>query len=293
MKILITGATGFLGSAVVSHFNKLDFSLALVCHKNIPENLIKNNSLHNGKITAIDASNDLHKAINFFSPDIVIHAACNYGRNHEGYKEIAEGNVMFGLMVLDSIKNLVHPVTFLNMGTTLNPQVNFYALSKDCFSKMGELASKQCQSIQFLDLKIQHMYGPCDSQEKFITYLINSMLNSCESIPLTLGEQIRDFIYIDDVVSAIEKIIENRTFFSKHKEIELGSGVGVRIREVVELIARVTKSKNELAFGSIKYRENEQMYSCADIGVLKKIGWQPEFSLEEGVRMILRKEFLL
>lgn len=137
------------------------------------------------------------------------------------------------------------------------------------------------------------MYGPHDGNEKFITHLIKTMLNTRESIPLTLGEQVRDFIYIEDVVDAIEKVIENRTFFPNYKEIELGSGTGQKIKEVVELIARITKSKNELAFGAIDYRENEQMYSCADISVLRKIGWSPKFSLEQGLAMMLNKEFSL
>lgn len=293
MKILITGATGFLGSALLARFTKLDFSLALVCHRNIPKRLIENSGQSNGGVRLINATHNLHESIKLFSPEIVIHAACNYGRNKEGYEEMAEGNVMFGLRVLESIKDLNQSVTFLNMGTTLNPQVNFYALSKDYFSKVGWLVSKNSRNIQFIDLKIQHMYGPYDGEGKFITNLIKSMLNTNESIPLTLGEQIRDFIYIEDVVGAMERIIENRTVFPKYKEIELGSGTGIKIKEVVELIAEITKSKNELAFGAIDYRENEQMYSCADISVLKKIGWSPKFSLEQGLKMMLNKEFSL
>jgi nucleoside-diphosphate-sugar epimerase len=135
------------------------------------------------------------------------------------------------------------------------------------------------------------MYGPSDDPSKFTTHVLNTCHRNEPTLKLTPGEQKRDFIYIDDVVSAYSTLIEQRTKLSIVVDIEVGSGIAPTIREFVLSIHKLTASKTELQFGALPYRPNEPMYLKADISQMKSLGWQPKFNLELGLRRTLELEF--
>jgi len=135
-------------------------------------------------------------------------------------------------------------------------------------------------------MKLEHIYGPKDDENKFITFLIRRMMRN-ETIDLTAGEQKRDFIYIDDVIHAFVKVLETE---SLHNEYEVGSGDSISIKKFVRLIHRLTESSSTLNFGALSYRENEIMESHADISKLTEIGWQPFVSSEDGIMRIIKNE---
>ena len=110
-------------------------------------------------------------------------------------------------------------------------------------------------------------------------------------LDLTRGEQVRDFIYIDDVVSALLLTVQNsasapRAFY----EFGLGSGVGVRVRDLVETIHQLTGSSSTLNFGALPYRANEIMLSVADTRYLHDLGWSPQVALAEGLARTIAHE---
>jgi nucleoside-diphosphate-sugar epimerase len=110
-------------------------------------------------------------------------------------------------------------------------------------------------------------------------------------LKLTPGEQKRDFIYIDDVLSAYSTLLDahgklNKSFLA----FGLGSGQAVRIRDFVELAHCLTESGTELKFGALPYREGEIMESAADIGALECLGWRPAFTLEQGLLKTIEQE---
>ena len=69
----------------------------------------------------------------------------------------------------------------------------------------------------FINMRLEHFYGPGDADSKFTAHVMNSCLRNVPELKLTLGEQRRDFFYIEDVVSAyliiLEKIEEFQDFF--------------------------------------------------------------------------------
>ena len=76
-------------------------------------------------------------------------------------------------------------------------------------------------------------------------------------------------------------------------EFAIGSGNVVSIKELVLLIKELTKNTNtKLNFGKIPYRENELMLSKADISGLVKLGWQPKFTLTEGLTEYIKEYHL-
>ena len=73
-------------------------------------------------------------------------------------------------------------------------------------------------------------------------------------------------------------------------DIDVGSGVAVKVRDFVELVAKVTDSQSNIEFGAVPMRENELMYSCADTRRMKTLGWEPAYSLHDAVMNMINKE---
>ena len=140
-------------------------------------------------------------------------------------------------------------------------------------------------------MALHHFYGPGDDHTKFTTQVIAALIRNDECINLMPGEQKRDFIFIDDVVQAMMKIIGNteELGFDYH-DYQLGTGTSLSIRQFVELVKRISgNSKTILNFGAIPYRVDEIM--DIDYGENKMSGmdWRPRYSLEEGLTMTIRE----
>jgi nucleoside-diphosphate-sugar epimerase len=224
-------------------------------------------------------------------PDVVIHTACCYGRGGESAIQIIDSNIRFGAVILNAINGLEKKVSFINTGTVLYRDVSIYALTKIQFEELGIYCSNHLnKNLHFINLKLQHMYGPGDDAFKFSSYVINACKNNVPALPLTLGEQKRDFIYIDDVVDAYIKILENLPKLDGVQQIELGSGEAPRLRDFVEIAHKLTSSKTELLFGQIPYRENDAMCLVANIDILKKLGWMPTYDVEAGIKKTIEMD---
>jgi nucleoside-diphosphate-sugar epimerase len=142
--------------------------------------------------------------------------------------------------------------------------------------------------LRFVNVKLEHMFGPQDDDSKFTTRVIQSCLANVESFDLTPGEQRRDFIYIDDVVAGYTILLREVSQLPLgFTEYELGSGNAVSVREFVESVRRIAGSSTDLRFGAVPYREGEVMLSCADTSRMRALGWQPGWSLEDGLRETL------
>lgn len=118
------------------------------------------------------------------------------------------------------------------------------------------------------------------------------MQSNVSPLEFTDGWQCRDFIYIEDVIEAYMIIFKHLSEMENiyFKDIDVGSGRAIPIRELVKLSKQLTKSSSEITFGSLPYRNNEVMFSCADISFLLKEGWRPTVKLQEGINKIINEE---
>ncbi|MCX6750229.1 MAG: NAD-dependent epimerase/dehydratase family protein, partial [Candidatus Pacearchaeota archaeon] len=138
------------------------------------------------------------------------------------------------------------------------------------------------KGINFINVKMEHMYGPGEDSNRFMPSLIKKMMKN-EKVDMTKGEQARDFIYVEDAVEAYATILHNAEIFKGFREIEVGSGAPVRIKDLANTIKNMIGSKSTINFGAIPYRKNEPMYTCANISPLKRMGWTPKITLENGI----------
>lgn len=284
--ILLTGATGFLGSGLLKSF--IDEKYRVVILKRRTSKLERIKDLLS-KVHAIDIEDmNLDFAFQEFSPDTVIHTACNYGRNGENGPEIMQSNLIFGIEVLEkSIK--WHVRTFINTDTALPDNLNIYSKSKAYFRDWLKLQSSK---INVVNIRIEHMYGLHDDANKFVPWLIDQMLSSSEKIKLTSGIQKRDFIYITDVVEAFN-IILKADFQYNWNVFDIATNNLTEVREFVNLVAEKIemkfkiKIKDKLLFDAISYRDGEKMTPELNNSELLKLGWQPRVDISDGVDKIL------
>lgn len=291
MRILLTGSTGFLGSALAHYWAAQKHQLCLLVRPSSGVHRIQT-LLPQVKLERVANAEESFRVVRDFAPEAIVHTACSYGRKGETSLDVMEANLRFGMVllqaVLDGVPQVAGGTTFLNTGTVLAPDISLYALSKTQFSSWGAaLAIRSPDRLRFIDIRLQQMYGPGDDRSKFSTHVIEAFRQNELRLELTAGEQRRDFIHIDDVVRAYDRILERRADFVASDAIEVGSGDAVTMRSFVELAKRVAGAATTLDFGAVPYRPHEAMLCVADTTRLRSLGWRPEVSLADGLKSML------
>jgi len=277
--ILFTGGTGFLGSNLLRRLAGNDFNILVLVR--ISSKLFRIKDLSDKVTLLYIEKTDLEELFKEHKIDIVVHCATNYGRNNTEPLSVLESNLLLPLKLLQiGADNGL--ACFINTDTILDKRVSYYSLSKGQFKDWLKLYSDRMVCV---NVALEHFYGPDDDKSKFVSWVVHSMLARLANLELTLGEQKRDFIYIEDVVAAFLSIIrataaKNKGFIS----YEIGSGKTVSIRELVLLIKRLAENDTtHVSFGALPYRENEVMESKTDLTTISALGWRPQVSLETGL----------
>ncbi|MCS6825680.1 MAG: NAD(P)-dependent oxidoreductase [Caldilinea sp.] len=284
--IVISGASGFLGSHLTRYFAKEGrHVVALVRAQSSLHRL--SDVLDIVQLQYIDAEN-VGDALAAQRPiDAVIHTATEYGRAQGSFTGLVETNVAWSLRLAEAAVK-AQATCFLNAGTALPPTVSPYALSKHQFSQWLKLLADGSETC-FVDVALETMYGEDDDPAQFIASVILGCLRNAERLALTTGEQKRDFIYIQDVVAAFVRLVEFHTGEQKKRRTggyvtySVGSGVAVAVRQAVEKIHALTGSRTVLDFGARPHRAHEVMFSQADLSAMRKLNWSPQYDLQEGL----------
>jgi CDP-paratose synthetase len=275
----VTGGTGFLGSSIVSELLNRKFKIVCLVRQKIN---LKRLAKFKDQIEIVELKSlDFEEFFQKNSVRVIIHCATNYGRSENNPIETIEANLMLPLKILFSAaKNDVE--VFINTDTILDKRINYYSLSKSQFS---DWFKNYANNMKCFNVALEHFYGPGDDPSKFVTWIIKEFLTNVDHIDLTLGEQRRDFIYIDDVVSAFMAIIDNENKFKKgFHQFEVGANKLIEIRELVNTIKKICNNKvTSLNFGRLSYRDGEIMESIVDLSQLKNLGWKSKVSLDQGL----------
>lgn len=284
--VVLTGATGFLGSHLLRALLRQNYRVTIL--KQSTSNTRRINSILN-RVTALDVDHyHLEDAFASSQVDAVIHTACSYGRQNESSHEIANTNLLFSLRLLDAA-NSFRADTFLNTDTFWPRYLNSYSLSKKQFVEWLKYHSPRTRII---NLKLQHVYGPHDNPTKFVPWIISQLDENVARIPLTKGTQMRDFIYIDDVVTAYLVALEQRGALESFSEFDVGTGRLTSLKDFVlkvfqEMSARNRSLNTQLGFGDLSFPPGEIMRVKVNNSSLVNLGWTHIYSVEEGVSKLV------
>jgi CDP-paratose synthetase len=287
MNILLTGATGFLGSNLLAALIEDGHNVTILIRQTTVlyriSNLLERITIH-----TIGENNVLENLFRTNTIDTIIHCATNYGRGQVDSTELLNANLILPLQLL-KLGSREGVRCFINTDTILDKRVSDYALSK---SQFQEWLVRHSENMVCINVALEHFYGPLDNPTKFVSFIVKQLLDNVKSIDLTKGEQKRDFIYIADVVSAFQAILRNSEILQNgYYSFEIGSGRCISIRNFVELAKQISgNSKTCLNFGAVPYRENEAMETTVNLSKISALGWTPHFSLEEGLAKMIKIE---
>jgi len=296
--ILITGGTGFLGSHIAKRLLKDGYEV-IILKRSFSDTRRISDVLSDLTFYNLDECDIQQPFRDFSKIDAIIHTATVYGRYQENINEIVKTNIVLPLRLLQA-GNDFGTNTYFNTDTAFNKCFNKcsvpyrglpkYSLSKKQFMEWGQEFARY-GNIRFVNVKLEYLYGPEDNDSTFTTYVIKECLNNAPQIELTGGEQKRDFIYVEDAVSAYALLLkENPDQCLPYQEYELGSGQALSIREFSEMVKKLTNAQTQLNFGALPYREDEIMFSQANIEAFAKLGWQPEGNLESRLLQTIEYE---
>ncbi|CAM4109857.1 Nucleoside-diphosphate-sugar epimerase [Pedobacter westerhofensis] len=284
-KILLTGGTGYLGKRLLYRLLSEGYDVFITV-RNKHKVFLDNGFSEKVKYVDVD-DGALEEFFKNEMPDLIIHTAASYGRNGESLAEVVEANLSFPVKILN-LAVTYGTKCFVNTDTSLPRELNAYSRAKKQFMEWLEICSNK---IDVINLQLEYFYGPNDSSTKFITYVLHELQLGKGFIDFTDATPFRDFIYIDDVISAYLVILNNVQLFKGLNTIPVGSGSALMLKDLIIQMRSITSMDNVLLhFGKLPMRENEIMYSCADITILKQLGWKPLYTFEQGIMQTINIE---
>ncbi|OQA89898.1 MAG: dTDP-glucose 4,6-dehydratase 2 [Elusimicrobia bacterium ADurb.Bin231] len=300
-KILITGATGFVGSNLVRRLADLGTKVFIFVRKDsllwrIDD--IKDKFRIN--IVDITDENRLKHVVSEIMPDGIIHSAVYGGYPFQkDWKKIFDINLTGTVNVLNACKEVGFEF-FINTGSSseygikdtpiketdmLDP-VTAYGVAKASASLYCSFIAKT-ESLPITTLRLFSPYGYYEDRARLVPYLILSALRG-ELPCLSSSKNVRDFIFIDDVVEAYLKAIENIDKI-KGEIINIGSGEQHTVSELVEKVMQLIGSQLMPVWDAVANSRKEPKCWQADIAKSKKLlNWYPETSLSEGLRKTVK-----
>lgn len=293
-KILITGASGFVGSYLIPKLLTNNYKVITVSRS--PKLISK---IYGKEVTACTVEDD--GVISNFSPDIAINLATfsTSADDIESQRQMIDANIFFLSKLLNSLrfsKNFM----FINTGTfaeyfsndnELDPAY-LYAATKTAGRFLIKYYSKK-YSFKTVNVIPYSLYGPKDARKKLIHFLIDS-LNSKIPVKTTKGEQILDFIYIKDLIDLYLRIIEKSDIINDGIEFKGGTGVGTSIKDLVSSIEKITNKTANIDWGSLPYRKRDIMFAKASCQNSERIlNWKAKYNLEEGLKEMLEIDKIL
>lgn len=309
-KYLITGAAGFIGSNFV---NSLDLeTTAIVALDRLD---------YCAKITNIDIKHREHPNFTFVRGSIcnyamllkilqthqithVVHFAAqtHVDNSFQDSLQFTHDNTLGTHTLLEACREYGKVQLFLNFSTDevlgecdgdllegysenqiLDP-TNPYAASK-CGAEMMALSYYRSYKMPIITTRCNNVYGPRQYPEKLIPRFILRLLRG-QNLPIQgTGSARRMFIYVDDVCSAVKKIIEN----GKIGEIyHIGTDIKneFTVREMTQILMNHLDSKSEIVF--VKDRDFNDCRYFLNNNKLKSLGWDEHVSFEEGLKQTIK-----
>ena len=294
MKVLVAGATGLAGSAIIREFNRIGQPVIGISSKEL--------DLRNRQLT-FEYLHDL-------GPSVVIDAAAKVGGIHANNShpvEFLSSNIQIQTNLMDAShsagidkfvflasscvypKNCPQPIKEEYVLTgPLEPTNSAYAMAK--LSGIELIKSYRRQfGHKWISVMPTNLYGPNDNFDlesshvfpALIRKFINAKHSGAKSVTLWgSGKPRREFLHVDDLAKAILVCLEK---YDSDQPINIGTGLDLTIEELSKKIAKSVGFNGEVIWDTT--REDGTPQKVLDIKKISDLGWKPSISLDEGINL--------
>jgi len=314
MKILVCGATGFMGRNIAERFQNLNHEVygttGLSRSKVFPINVPSHN------IWSIDLTDSGHisEAVGSIKPDVIIQAAATTSGSKDiterPYIHVTDNAVMNSLLLRAAYDYDIKHFVFLSCGVMYQPGEQFR--EEDDFNEHDEIhknyfgvgwtkvyIEKMCEFYSRLGktkhtvIRHSNTYGPYDKYDLEKSHMfgatIRKVMDAKDGDTITVwgnGEDTaRDLIYVDDVVDFIETIIEKQT--DPYELVNVSYGRAVTVKEVVESIVKHSGKNLMIAYDTSKPSIPTKL-ALGWVKASSKYQWVPKTWFEDGVEKTIQ-----
>jgi nucleoside-diphosphate-sugar epimerase len=291
MRIFVTGASGFIGAHLVPILLNARCEVAILAVRDDPlwrlSGVLSQLHVIYGDMGSI---NECARSLADFGPDICIHLAWYV---EPGRYLDSPLNIDWMMNSLNLLKLLVQigcqqvvmtgtcaeydtDIGYLKENSPTKP-ATLYAASKLSLCVLGQQLTKDTET-RFTWARLFYLYGAKEDERRVVPALIKSLLHN-EPFAVSSGEQIRDYLHVDDVASALWSFAEQRA----DGTFNISSGTPITMRLLMETIGDILGKKELIQFGALPQRQWEPPFICGDNRKLCQLGWQPKYGLRDGL----------
>lgn len=302
-KVLVTGGSGFIGSHVAELLVKKGAKVSILDH-------IKTENIQAvlGKVELIEGNiDDLHSVVKACNgQDVVINMAARvggieYNRTHQG--SILRENLLIACNVLEAARlTKVERVMEVSSACVYPKDAAIPTSEEEGFKgepeptnggygwgkRMGELLSRYYEEQYKMKIGIvrpYNCYGPRDHFDPKVSHVIPALIKRVFDGEDTLviwgsGNQTRAFLYVEDLAEGILLATEK---YCKADPINLGTNEEISIKELIEMILKLSKKERKVVFDTTK-PDGSPRRNSDNKKAEKLIGFKPRTTLEEGLR---------
>lgn len=291
MRVIITGSEGFIGSHLSKRLGSSQFDVY---------EWSKDGIFHKGEIVAnfqLENPHETKQALCSIKPDLIVHCAgsadvkysiekpyddfiCNYVLTHNLLFGIRDANLKdCQFILLSSASVYGNPISLpMKENEPIQP-LSPYALHKRAAEEVCIFMSDN-YDIKCKIVRIFSVFGPGLRKQIFWDMFQKVRIKN-ELNMLGSGEESRDYIFIDDLIEALVLIIQSE---KNHTVYNVGNGKEITIKEAATVFAqKMGLSDDCVKFSGVR-RQGDPINWCADISLMKELGYVQNHSFEEGVQ---------
>ena len=291
MRVLVTGASGFIGARVARALVARGHEVTAVF---LPQDRLDRLNEVSVALAPCDLQDatSIEKLITGKRPEGCIHLAWYavpglYLHSEENLKSLFASAALMQRLLAAGCRNIVMAGTCAEYDTEAAPLLReddptkpatVYAASKLAMLLIGQRLAAGTEA-RFAWGRIFYPYGPGEDPRRAIPALIRKLLNG-ETFDATAGDQIRDYIHVDDIAAAFVQLLESKA----QGIFNISSAVPLSMKVIFQTVAEIMRKPQAIRFGAVPYRGWEPPRICGDNARLKALGWTPRFDLESGMR---------
>lgn len=288
-KILMSGATGFIGSHLLKRLKQEGYEVFIVVRPTTDVCVVKE-TVPSQNIVVMEDREELYRKIKEIQPYIYIHLMGVFCTSHNSgnIMQMVDANIRDSILILDAVneagcKKVINTASYWqNRYNRDYAPINLYAATKQAFETL--LAHYiENENMSVITLTIFDTYGAGDKRKKILNIVYQ--LKNGETLDLTNGEQKMYLCHIDDIVSGYLTAIKKVKGLEDGKVLKYAlreSGEPLALKEILMSAVRIWGKNVNLNFGAIA-RNKVEIDDPNGYGVILP-GWEAKVGLEEGLK---------